>query len=57
MGDEDDDESSSDSSSFHSTSSFDITCPLELLLDPSFLGDALTAETMLRTISNLGAQD
>ena len=55
--DDDDDESSSDSSSFHSTSSFDITCPLELLLDPSFLGDALTAETMLRTISNLSAQD
>lgn len=57
MGDEDEDESSSDSSSFHSTSSFDITCPLELLLDPSFLGDALTAETMLQTISNLSAQD
>ena len=46
------------SSETRSTSSFDATCPLELLLDPHFLGEKeLTAKSMLRTISNLSAQD
>jgi hypothetical protein len=52
-----DSDASSSSSSLRSTSSFDITCPLEMLLDPEFLGEALTTEKMLRTISNLTAQD
>ena len=53
-----DDVSDDSSSETRSTSPFDATCPLELLLDPHFLGEKeLTAESMLRTISNLSAQD
>ena len=58
MLDDDDDDDVSDDSETRSTSSFDATCPLELLLDPHFLGEKeLTAKSMLRTISNLSAQD